>query len=82
MAKEVEILQKVRDEYLLTSELGRVFVSVYYKFSPPVAGWIANHPAMRKIVRAGLNPVFGLSKWIGEKIVPGNTQTRLKKYCS
>jgi hypothetical protein len=68
MAKEVEILRKVRDKHLLTTELGRFFVSAYYKCSPPLADWIAKHPAMRKIVRVGLYPAFGLSKWfVGEK---------------
>ncbi len=67
MAKEVNTLEKVRDEYLLTNELGRVFVSAYYKYSPPLADWIAKHPTMRKIVRIGLYPIVGLSKWfVGE----------------
>jgi len=68
MAKEVRVLQKVRDEYLLTNELGRAFVSAYYKYSPPLARWIAKHPAMRKIVRIGLYPMLEMSKWlVGEK---------------
>ncbi len=68
MAKEVNTLKKVRDEYLLTNELGRVFVSAYYKYSPPLADWIAKHPTMRKIVRIGLYPIVGLSKWfVGEE---------------
>ena len=62
MAKEVKVLQKVRDEYLLANELGKAFVSAYYKYSPPLADWIAKHPVMRKIVRIGLYPTFGLSK--------------------
>jgi hypothetical protein len=33
MVKEVKVLEKMRDEYLLTSELGRVFMSTYYKYS-------------------------------------------------
>jgi hypothetical protein len=68
MAKEVTVLEKVRDEYLLTNELGRGFVSVYYRYSPGLADWIAKHPTIRKIVRIGLYPIMGLSKWIvGEK---------------
>ncbi len=63
MAKEVNTLEKVRDEYLLSNELGRAFVSAYYKYSPPLADWIAKHPAMRKIVRIGLYPVLEMSKW-------------------
>jgi hypothetical protein len=64
MAKEVKVLEKVRDEYLLTNELGRVFISVYYNYSPSLARWIAKHPMMRKIVRIGLHPTVGLSKWL------------------
>ncbi len=63
MAKEVGVFQKVRDEYLLTHELGRAFVSGYYKYSPPLADWIAKHPAMRRMVRIGLYPVLEVSKW-------------------
>jgi len=68
MAKEVRVFEKVRDEYLLTTELGRTFVSAYYKYSPPLARWIAKHPAMRTMVRIGLYPVLEVSKWfVGEK---------------
>ena len=68
MAKEVKVLQKVRDEYLLTNGFGRAFVSAYYKYSPPLASWIAKHPTIRKIVRIGLYPVLEVSKWfVGEK---------------
>jgi hypothetical protein len=63
MAKEVKVLEKVRDEYLLTNELGRVLVSTYYKYSPSLANWIAKYPMIRIIVRVGLYPAFGLSKW-------------------
>jgi len=67
MAKEVNVLKKVRDEYFLTNELGRVFVSGYYKYSPSLADWTAKHPVMRKIVRIGLYPVLEVSKcFVGE----------------
>jgi sugar lactone lactonase YvrE len=64
MAKGVSVLEKVRDEYLLTNELGRGFVSAYYRYSPRLADWIAKHPTIRKIVRIGLYPIMGLSKWL------------------
>ena len=68
MVKEVKVLERVRDQYLLTNELGRVFVSNYYKYSPPPANWIAKHPTMRKMMRIGLYPVLEVSKWfVGEK---------------
>jgi len=68
MEKEARAFENVRDEYLLTTELGRAFVSTYYKYSPLLADWIAKHPTMRKMVRIGLYPVLVVSKWfVGEK---------------
>ena len=67
MAKEVEVLEEVRDEYLLANELGKALVSAYYKHSPTLADWIVKHPMMRKIVRIGLYPILELCKWfVGE----------------
>lgn len=67
LSNEVDVLQQFRDEYLLTGELGRAFVSAYYRYSPPLAHWIAKHPMMRKIVRISLYPIVKLSKWfVGE----------------
>ncbi len=68
MAKEVRVFERVRDEYLLGNELGRAFVSAYYKCGPRLAHWIGKHPVIRKIVRIGLYPILALSKWfVGEK---------------
>ena len=63
MEEEVRLLERVRDEYLLTNELGRFFVSAYYKYSPPLSDFVAKHPAAREIVRIGLYPVLEVSKW-------------------
>lgn len=57
MAGEVNILRVFRDRYLLENPLGRKFVSLYYKYSPPVAEFIAEHNSLRKLVRASLYPV-------------------------
>jgi predicted outer membrane repeat protein len=62
MANEVKVLKKVRDEYLLTSELGKAFVSAYYEHSPPLADWVAKHPVIGKVVKISLYPVIGLGK--------------------
>ena len=43
----------------MTSAPGRLFVSTYYRISPPVATFIAESEALRAIVRAGLIPVIG-----------------------
>ena len=61
LAEEIEVLRQFRDEYLLTNPPGRLFVSVYYRSSPPLADFIDDHPALRPLVRAGLSPVVALT---------------------
>jgi hypothetical protein len=57
MAKEIQILRRFRDAYLLTNPAGQAFVDLYYRFSPPIADFITEHPNMRPIVRVQLMPV-------------------------
>jgi len=57
MARNVEVLDRVRDKYLLTNRVGRAFVSFYYKQSPKLANHISSRPLLRSIVRAGLYPL-------------------------
>lgn len=61
MEKEVELLRKFRDEYLNTNQLGKAFVVVYYKYSPKLAIYIAEHSTIKKVVRISLYPVVGFS---------------------
>ena len=61
MAKEIEILREFRDEYLLTSPVGQTLVDLYYRFSPPMAEFITEHPSLKPIVRAGLVPAVAMS---------------------
>jgi len=61
MAEEIEILRGFRDEYLLTSALGQALVDLYYTVSPPMAEFIAEHPNLKPIVRAGLLPAVAMS---------------------
>ena len=61
MAEEIQILRKFRDEYLLTNPLGQAVVDLYYKFSPPIAEFITEHPSLKPIVRAGLVPAVAMS---------------------
>jgi hypothetical protein len=61
MAKEIQILREVRDEYLLTNPLGQAFVHLYYKISPPIATFITDHTSLKPIVRAGLLPAVAMS---------------------
>ncbi len=64
MAKEVIALRKFRDKYLLTSPLGRDFVKLYYKTSPPIANFIRNKPLLKAIVRMQLKPLVWWSRFL------------------
>jgi hypothetical protein len=61
MAGEIEILRQFRDEYLLTNPLGQALVGLYYRVSPPMAGFITEHPVLKPIVRVGLVPAVVLT---------------------
>lgn len=51
---EVQAFRDFRDRYLTTNMLGRAFVRFYYRFSPPVANYIAGREWLRALTRAGL----------------------------
>ena len=55
---QVQILRDFRDTWLLTNAPGRAFVDFYYRLSPPVAGFIAQHETLRLLVRLLLVPVI------------------------
>ena len=67
MEPHVKILRAFRDRILLVNAIGRGFVRLYYKYSPPIANFIANHDSLRTIVRVSLLPVVGVS-WIALKM--------------
>jgi hypothetical protein len=50
-APEVEALRAFRDECLMKSAAGRLFVRTYYRVSPPLARLIADVAPLRKLVR-------------------------------
>jgi hypothetical protein len=56
-AKDVMALRRFRDEALMTNLAGRMLVDAYYRVSPPVAEFIASHPALRTATRIALKPV-------------------------
>jgi hypothetical protein len=55
------ILRQFRDAYLLPTKIGRAFVNFYWKYSPPLADFIAKHDSLRAAVRIGLAPVVGIA---------------------
>lgn len=61
--KNVRLLRRFRDLYLMPFKIGRAFVKTYYRYSPPVAEFIAEHDILRAMVRWSLIPLIGLS-WI------------------
>lgn len=58
MAKEVRILNKFRDEYLLTNDLGTQFVKFYYRNSPAIADFIRQNETLKQIIRISLKPLI------------------------
>jgi len=58
MAQEVAVLRVFRDRYLQTNRPGRAFVRGYYRLSPPLAHFIARHPALRAGTRFALFPLI------------------------
>ncbi len=58
LAKEVHVLREFRNRYLLTDNLGQLFVSQYYRLSPPVADAIAASETRRAVARGVLRPVI------------------------
>ncbi len=63
----VKILRDFRDRFLTTNTVGKSFVNLYYKYSPPFANFIARHDNLRMIVRMTLFPLVGIS-WVALKL--------------
>jgi hypothetical protein len=59
----VRVLREFRDRHLLTNAPGRAFVAWYYRFSPPLAGFLNDHPALKPFVRTFLSPAV-LGAWL------------------
>lgn len=55
-------LRQFRDSFLLINKLGSKFVQAYYRYSPPMADYIAEHDGLRSVVRIGLAPLIGFSR--------------------
>jgi len=53
-AEEVLILREFRDKYLLTSDIGKEFINLYYHFSPGVAEFIKHKIIIKSFIRTCL----------------------------
>ena len=70
MADEIRYLRAFRDGYLLPNRIGRRFVELYYRYSPPIADTISQRQPLRRFVRVALMPLVALSKWLlGDRVV-------------
>lgn len=58
VAYEVNELRWFRDTYLQERKFGRLFITTYYKLSPPIANLIAERPLLKKAVRGSLKPII------------------------
>ena len=59
--KHVQLLRRFRDLFLMPNSIGRAFVNVYYRYSPPMADFIARHDTLRTMVRWSLVPLITVS---------------------
>jgi hypothetical protein len=50
-AEQIAVLRDFRDEVLMESSTGSQFVALYYRFSPPVADFLAANGFVRAVVR-------------------------------
>ncbi|MFQ6023624.1 MAG: CFI-box-CTERM domain-containing protein [Acidiferrobacterales bacterium] len=74
MAEDVRMLRAFRDRYLLTNAVGRKFVQLYYRYSPPVANYIRKHDTLRTVVRGSLKPLVWLSRILVQEDAARQTQ--------
>lgn len=76
MADEIRYLRAFRDGYLLPNRIGRRFVELYYRYSPPIADYISQRQQLRRVVRVALMPLVALSKWlVGDRIADNSHPT-------
>lgn len=63
----VMVLRHFRDDVLLQSKAGSAFVAFYYRHSPAIADFIAQHDSLRLLMRLALTPLIVLVKfgWFG-----------------
>ena len=62
MSKQVQMLREIRDNHILKTNSGALFLAgfnqFYYSFSPIIADWERQSPIFKEIVKASLTPLL------------------------
>lgn len=56
--KHVQILREFRDNFLIFSQPGRIFIKLYYIYSPMITNFLSNHSHINNFVRWSLLPII------------------------
>ena len=64
MAEEIKVLSRFRDEYLLTTKLGKRFVTFYEHHSPKIAEFISEREWAKTLVRIALWPAVKIAEFV------------------
>ena len=59
---KVKTFRRFRNRFLKTNRLGRLFIKAYYRYSPPLAKWITEHPGSRVLWKVLLWPLWFFAK--------------------
>ncbi|HOJ40554.1 MAG TPA: hypothetical protein PK644_08850, partial [bacterium] len=70
LSKEIEVLRLFRDRVLCPTEVGRAFVTWYYRKGPAAASFISRKGWLRAIVRLMLYPVVWLAALFLKGLLP------------
>jgi hypothetical protein len=69
MSPQVQMLREIRDNQLMNTEAGTVFMgafnNVYYSFSPTIADMQRDSPILKEIVKVGLTPMISSLSLMG-----------------
>lgn len=66
LESNVKALRAFRDQYLLATGPGKKLVALYYKYSPPLADFIAGHETAKTAARCLLAPLVAFC-WVAVK---------------
>jgi len=62
LAPQVQQLRELRDNYLMKTESGTLFMTgfndFYYSFSPTIADWERQNPVFKEAVKIGITPLI------------------------